>query len=188
MGFVISPRRDCHHHKFKNPVRRGLPLAFALLGLLLIGVTPAVALDSPTGLVILEIDGNIQITNAGKTAKFDRKMLDRFTRVTINTETPWTDGIVRFDGVLARDILAAVGAEGKSIRAFAINDYSVKIPYEDLLKHDVIFAMVLNGKTLTPRNKGYLWVIYPWSEKKYLQTEVYHARSIWQLNRITVEN
>lgn len=181
--------------RFINTDKRHLSNSFNtfiivfLLGLLFNFGSPNIvhALESPKGEVLLEIAGNIKITNTGKSASFDRQMLAKLKWVTIKTTTPWTDGVTRFEGVLMRDLLKLVGGTGKFVKAFAINDYMVKIPTEDFEKYDVILALKKNGKVMSVREKGPLWVIYPWDEHKQLRTEIFHARSIWQLKRLVVE-
>ena len=71
--------------------------------------------------------------------------------------------------------------------ADAVDDYQVKIPMEDIRDYDVIVAYAMNGKPLPPDNKGPLWVIYPYSEHSRLQKDLYFSRSVWQLNRLTVQ-
>ncbi|MBL4666572.1 MAG: molybdopterin-dependent oxidoreductase, partial [Sneathiella sp.] len=78
-------------------------------------------------------------------------------------------------------------ATGNTLKATAINDYSVDIPVEDIQKHDVIIAYKMNGKFMSIRDKGPLWVIYPWSDTPSLRSELYHSRSIWQLIEISIE-
>lgn len=147
----------------------------------------AKALEKMQGEPVLIIHGDIGATNDADTAQFDIDMLQKFTPVTIKTETPWTDGMVSFTGVLARDVMQAVKANGGTAKATAVNDYTISIPTADFQDHDVIFAYQRNGKMMSIRDKGPLWVIYPWSDKPELKTELYHSRSIWQLVRIKVE-
>ncbi len=45
----------------------------------------------------------------------------------------------------------------------------------------------MNGKPLPLDDKGPLWVIYPYSEHSGLQKDLYFSRSVWQLNRLTVQ-
>ncbi len=149
---------------------------------------PLAAFEQPTGRVILEIGGKITHSNDGDGgAVFDREMLEELGLTEIVTDTPWTKGLVRFEGVLVRDLLKAVGATGTSIRAIAINDYAVNIPLEDFEKYPVILALKMNEQYMRVREKGPLWVIYPWHDNPDLRTEVYHSRSIWQLKHIVVE-
>ncbi len=148
---------------------------------------PSQAADNlPTGRVILEVTGAIANTNDGEAMRFDREMLEALGTHEIVTETPWTNGMVTFTGVLASDVMRAVGATGSEVEAIAINDYSVRIPAADFDAHGVILALTKNGIPLTVRDRGPIWVIYPWSSKRELQNELYYSRSIWQLRAMTI--
>jgi hypothetical protein len=151
------------------------------------GPVAAGALDPPQGRVILEVRGKISNANGAGVALFDRQMLESLPQETVETVTPWTDGQTTFTGPLARDLLTLVGAAGKQVEAVALNDYAVVIPTSDFEDYRVILAMLMNGKPMGVRDKGPLWVIYPWSEHPELQTDVVHGRSIWQLKAINVE-
>ncbi len=150
-------------------------------------VGSASALDRPTGRVLLTVDGAIAVSNDGTGgARFDKAMLEALGVVAILTETPWTDGLSRFEGVPLAALMRVVGARGDRIRAMAINDYAVEIPLSDATAHDPIIALKLNGDYMSVREKGPLWIIYPWSDKPALRNETYYARGIWQLKRLTV--
>lgn len=144
------------------------------------------AQDEPTGRVILEVAGAIDHTNGDNIMRYDRPMLEALGLRDIVTETPWTDGPATFTGVLARDLLANVGATGTTIFAIALNDYGVEIPITDFETFDVILALRKDGEYLTVRDRGPLWVIYPWSDFTDLQNELYYSRSIWQLRTLDV--
>ncbi|MDI5933956.1 molybdopterin-dependent oxidoreductase [Halomonas kalidii] len=147
---------------------------------------PAVALDAPQGPVLLTVTGHIAHTNAGDEAHFDREMLLALPqRVTI-THTPWHDETVTFSGPLGRALLDAVGAQGEMLRVRALNDYAASVPVQDLMAHDVILAMFMNGEPLRVRDQGPLFVIYPFDEHPDLLSEGVMARSVWQVNRIDV--
>jgi hypothetical protein len=103
---------------------------------------------------------------------------------TVVTATPWTEGTIRFEGVLLRDVIDAVAPEATMIRAIAINDYVVEIPVEDARRWDVIVASRADGERMRVRDKGPLWVIYPWSTDPELDQARYHNRSIWQLRAL----
>ena len=147
----------------------------------------ATALDFPRGPVILTLSGMINRTNAAGNAVLDAAVLKSLPQITIITDTPWTEGQIRFEGPLLRDVLELVGAEGKSLKAIAINDYFVEIPATDAEMYDVILAMRLDDNDLNVRSKGPLWVIYPWKDNENLRSETYYSRSIWQLMRIDVQ-
>ena len=102
------------------------------------------------------------------------------------TRTPWFDRPVQFTGPLLADVLAAVKAQGRSIRASAINDYTITLPFADASAHQVIVARLLDGKPMAVRDKGPLFVIYPFDSDAALRTSVYYERSIWQLKSLDV--
>ncbi|WP_227711802.1 molybdopterin-dependent oxidoreductase [Sneathiella sp. P13V-1] len=136
---------------------------------------------------MLKVSGAISVTNsADKKAHFDLKMLEGFPKTTIKTETPWLDGETVFEGVLLREIVNFVKGNGTQIKAVALNDYAVDIPFEDFQKYDVIVAYKSNGKYMSIRDKGPLWIIYPWSQNEELKVETYHSRSIWQLSELEI--
>jgi hypothetical protein len=147
----------------------------------------ASALGSPKGTPILEIAGSIQEKNSGNLAVFDREMLESMGLQTIVTTTPWDSGPVRFEGVPLSKLMAAVKAQGKTARVLALNDYVTLIPVEDFAKHNVILALKRDGKYMPIRDKGPLFVIYPFDSDPALQSQVYYARSAWQVKRIEIE-
>lgn len=145
-------------------------------------------LERPQGRVILTLSGRIGRTNGDGTAEFDRSMLEALPTAVIETMTPWTNGTMKFEGPLARDVMKRVGATGSLVKATAINDYSVEIPLSDFEAYPVILAMKMNGEALRTRSRGPLWVIYPWSEHSRLRTEEIYVRSIWQVKEMVVKD
>ena len=132
----------------------------------------------PAGPVVLTV---------GRSAAFDMAALARMKQRTIRTATPWYDRPHEFTGPLLREVLSAAGvpagARG-SARFAALNDYKVEIPLEDAREHDVVVARLLDGQPMSAREKGPLFVIYPFDEKPGLRTAVYYSRCIWQLKSI----
>jgi len=165
---------------------RAIPLAMLAVAAAIVLPSAGIAQDAPEGRVILTVSGEITAANVDGTMQYDRAMLEAFGLHTVVTETPWTDGDVSFEGVLLRDLLADVGATGDTIAAIALNDYTVTIPALDAQEYDVILAMRQDGEQLTVRQRGPLWVIYPWSDVPGLQNEVYYSRAIWQLKTLEV--
>ena len=131
---------------------------------ILLAISPARAseLPAPTGPVVLTVDGAISTHNGDGVARFDLEMLKALGVHKLVTTTFWTDGKKVFEGVLMRDILNAVGAKGTLAIAYAIDDYSSAIPIADFADFDVIDAFSMNETALTRRDKGPLWIVYPW--------------------------
>lgn len=147
----------------------------------------AVALEPPEGDVLLTVTGAIGQMNAADAAEFDLALLEGLGTVVIETTTIWTEGMQTFEGVELVDLLSAVGAEGDNLRAIALNDYAVDIPISDAVEGGPIVAYLRNGEVMSVRDKGPLWVIYPFDSSPDYQTELVYARSIWQLDRIEVQ-
>ncbi|CDN90106.1 MULTISPECIES: putative pterin-binding protein [Hydrogenophaga] len=94
---------------------------------------------------------------------------------------------MKFTGPLLSDLLAAVKAKGTTIHATAINDYTIRIPVADAKAHGVIVARLLDDQPMAVRDKGPLFVVYPFDSKAELRTSTYYERSIWQLKRMSIE-
>lgn len=163
---------------------------FLLLGICIIcmlhsafGVALSSETSSPPLLVVIAKN-----SEGGEKAflRFDRKSLEAFPQRTIKTETPWTTGVTSFSGPLLRDVLQEVKTQGGTLKCTAVNDYSVTIPRQDSKLYDVIIAMKRNGENMSTREKGPLWIIYPWSENSSLWNETYFSRAIWQLRDIEI--
>ncbi len=151
------------------------------------GVSAAHCLPEPSGEVVLVIEGHIDCPNAGITARLDREMLHAIGSQTITTATIWTDGQQRFTGLPIARLLDAVDARGETLVARAINDYAMRVPVDELIRDGAFLAFERNGRPMTVRDKGPLWIIYPWDENPDLRTEAIYARSIWQLEHIRID-
>lgn len=147
----------------------------------------ALALDAPKERPILAVSGKIAVKNAGETARFDMKMIEALPQHTFTTSTPWFDKPVKFTGPLLADVLAAVKASGTSVSAVAINDYKITIPVTDTGKFKVIVARLIDDKPIPVREKGPLFVVYPFDSSAELRTSTYYERSIWQLKALDIQ-
>lgn len=145
------------------------------------------SLANPSGEVLLTITGNIEKTNEGDAALFDRDMLQALPERTLETSTVVTDGVKLFEGFLMRDLLDHVEAEGETVTASALNDYIIEIPMEDFRRFDVLVATHMGGKRLSPRDKGPLWIVYPRDAHGELQDIRYDYRWVWQLIELDVK-
>lgn len=153
-------------------------------------VVRAVALDgslpSPKGEIVLTVTGNIARTNEGDTAVFDRQMLRDLGEVSYTTSTIWTDEAIEFTGPTLHSLLDVLGVEEGAIETVALNDYFVTIPVDEIEESAPILAMQMDGRDMTVRMKGPLWVIYPFDSDPRYQNTLTQSRSIWQLKQINV--
>jgi hypothetical protein len=156
-----------------------LALAFSVcLG----GITVAHAQSDPVVLTITAPKAAPPLA-----ASFNMKFLKSLPQQTFVTQTPWYKDPVKFTGPLLRDVLAAARAKWDVINAVALDDYQAKIPFSDATDYDVILAHQMDGKTLTAKDKGPLFVVYPYDSKAELQAVRFYERSIWQLKALRVE-
>ena len=55
-----------------------------------------------------------------------------------------------------------VEATGRRVSVVALNDYASEIPVEDFSKYKVILALKRNGEYMPVRDKGPLFIVYPY--------------------------
>jgi hypothetical protein len=142
---------------------------------------------APKGQILLTVKGAIGVKNAPNAAALDAALLDALPQHSFTTATPWFKTPVQFSGPLLKDLLQALRAQGTTLKALALNDYKVDIPQEDAFKYDVILARRINGRVLGVRDKGPIFVIYPFESHPELKTLTYYGRCIWQLKELSVE-
>lgn len=153
----------------------------------LLTASGARALEPPGGAVVLTLTGQLRSTNDGAQAQFDMPMLERLPQASFTTRTPWYAQARQFTGPLLREVLRAAGAHGTLLRARALNDYRVDIPFEDAQRFDIVIARLLDGAPMPVRDRGPLFVIYPFDLVPELRNAVYYNRSAWQLRSIEVK-
>lgn len=160
---------------------------FALISMLILAA-PAVAgeLPRPKDAVLLTVTGKVSHRNGPEGASFDAAMLQALPSRTTVASTPWYPKKTSFEGPLGAALLDAVGANGITLRVTALNDYVVEIPVSDFRAWPVILATKIEGAPISVREKGPIFVIYPFDEKPELYNELYFGRSAWQVKTIEV--
>ena len=149
-------------------------------------LTSAGELPRPKEAVILTVIGKVANRNGPEGASFDAAMLQALPGRTTVTNTPWYPKKTSFEGPLGAALLDAVGATGTTLRVTALNDYAVEIPASDFRSWPVILATKIDGAPISVREKGPIFVIYPFDEKPELYNELYFGRSAWQVKTIEV--
>lgn len=165
--------------------RRLLGIAALLAAASTRGVT-AQAAANPEGKPILTITGKIKMPNHDGSVVFDRATLEGLGMTGFETSTPWYNMPVRFDGVLMARLLDAVGAYGDRLTAYALNDYQTDIPVDDVRRFGAILALKRDGQYMPVRDKGPLFIVYPYDSDPELKNQRYYTRSAWQVNRLNV--
>lgn len=154
------------------------------VGMLALAALPAPAWAAGPPVSILTVSG--QITVQGGNARFDRDMLESLGTEGFQTQTPWYDKPVRFDGVRMSRLMQAVGATGSTVTAIALNDYSTDIPIADFERFGVILALKRDGAYMPVRDKGPLFIVYPYDRSPELNSQLYYSRSAWQVAKLIV--
>lgn len=134
--------------------------------------------------VILTIDGKIA---GGVPLDFTSSQLEAIGAASVVTSTPWHDGAPAFEGVPVSALLAHVGATGDVAEVLALNNYRTTIPLADFSEYPVLLALQQDGEYMTVRNKGPLFIIYPFDDFDELRTDLYYSRSAWQVRSITIK-
>jgi len=149
-------------------------------------VADAASLPQPVEKPVLTVSGKISVANKDGVAQFDRPMLEALGMSGFETATPWYERPVRFDGVGMARLMQAVGAWGERLLPYALNDYSTELPVWDFARHDVILALKRDGQYMSVRDKGPLFIVYPFDSDPALRHQRYYSRSAWQLARLVV--
>ncbi|WP_425104830.1 hypothetical protein [Ancylobacter sp.] len=110
--------------------------------------------------------------------------IDALPQVTIETSTPWTEGVQRFTGPSLGALAALGGRPVREAKVMALNDYVAPIPAEDWKEHGAILTTRVDGKTMRVRDKGPFWVMYPIDSDPALRQQYYQSRMVWQVKSI----
>lgn len=92
-----------------------------------------------------------------------------------------------FSGVTLARLLRAAGADAPArLRAEALNRYGTELLPEDAAANGALLATRLDGTPMRVRDRGPLWLVFPWSQRPDLASPQVYERSIWQLRRIEI--
>lgn len=137
--------------------------------------------NTPTGPVILTVTGA-----DGAETLLDLAMIDGLEQTVTVVETPWYDGAQEFSGPRISELMAHLQISGSQLNVVAENDYTASMPWSDIVDYPVILATRHNGQTMSLRDKGPLFVIYPFDTYPELRNEVVFSRSVWQVKAVKV--
>ena len=163
--------------------------AFALFAVTsVVGSSSLRAQDAPpASKPILVISGKINPPDHSESVQFDRAGLEALGVIGFETNTPWYKDSVKFEGVSLDKLMQSVGAKGERVAVVALNDYSIEIPMEDFAKYGAILALKRDGEYMTVRDKGPLFIVYPYDQNPELKSQKFYSRSAWQVAKIIVK-
>ena len=125
---------------------------------------------------------NLRLSGAHGSILFDRAGLEEMPWQTVETGNPFVDHVATFRGPSAFGVASQIGHAGaRQVRLIAANDYFTEVELSELDRFDAILAMEMNGRPLTLRDYGPIWVMYPLDLYSELQDSVYNSRLVTQL-------
>ncbi|PTQ68342.1 molybdopterin-dependent oxidoreductase [Celeribacter persicus] len=133
-------------------------------------------------------DTILTVTKDGQDIALTMEEIKAMPVTRFDTATQWTEGgAITFTGVSLADFVAHFEVSEGIMGAIAINDYKVEIPVSDAVEGGPIIAYEMNGAAMSRRDKGPLWVVYPFDDNPEYQSETHYSRAIWQLDRVTFD-
>ncbi|MGL6003277.1 molybdopterin-binding oxidoreductase [Aeromonas sobria] len=162
---------------------------FGCIALLLsLVIMPTASAEALTGPVILKVSGNIKSTDEvdGKVL-FDLAKLQALPQHEVVTGNPWVDKPHRYRGPKLADLLASVGASGKTVILTALNSFQISIEWDKVAKYDPILAWQDDGVVMRVRDKGPIWFMLPLDRYPELKRSEYTDMMIWQLDSIDIQ-
>ena len=136
---------------------------------------------------IITITGKISPDIPNGAAKIGYDTLEKIGVKELTTRTFYSKKQYNFSGVLMRDLMAYVGATGKTLEITALDDYRINVPIADYEKYDVLLVFKLDGKNLSIRERGPARIIYPVEQHSELNDKKYASRYIWQIKGMKVK-
>jgi hypothetical protein len=178
---------------------RPTPLALAF-GAVLASATIAAA----QGPVLVTVTGAIENTNRGPmdperdklfeflgiefqaAHEWDHAALRALPQMAVEADFPMGGDRVTFIGPAFADLLEAVGAQGETVWAQALDGYAVEVPVTELTAREAILALEIDGEALGIGGKGPAMVAFPRAARADL-AEMNDDWWIWQVFHVRVE-
>ena len=69
----------------------------------------------------------------------------------------------------------------------ALNGYAASVPVADAQNLKVLLSIDRDGKPLRVREKGPVFITYPFTEMPELHDEMVYAKSVWMVKSIEIQ-
>lgn len=139
---------------------------------------------APPSLLHAEEATLLRVEGENEVKEFSRDNLEQLPQTSFKTTTIWTEGEISFSGPSLTDILATVDLDGQSVVAVALNDYKAVIPAKLIEDRFPILATRRDGEAFSRREKGPLWIVFPFDQSEDFQSELVFSSSVWQLTEL----
>ena len=143
--------------------------------------------SSTASQVVLTVEHEDKQTHLTVLSKFTLADLMLLPATKFTTSTIWTAENQTFTGVELSELIKHLEIKGNVLHAIALDEYYFDLPMTDALPGGPIVAYLNNGNRMTVREKGPLWIVYPYDENKKFQTEEIYARSVWSSWKIIAQ-
>jgi hypothetical protein len=143
------------------------------------------ALPEPGGPIILAVIGALGHRNDAAGAMFDDAMMAALPQVGFETATLWTTRM-HFLGPSLRSVLDAAQAQPGRVEAMALNDYRAPIDRTLIEADSPIIARRINGRPFGVRERGPLWIMFPFDDRPALRIEAIYAQCVWHLHTLRI--
>jgi hypothetical protein len=146
-------------------------------------------IPTPTGEVVLTVDGMISQTNTAGTLQFDMKILESIGLVQYNVDDPFAQKKILYTGVLLSQLLKVAGADSTAtiLTLTALDDYSTEMKISDTAKWPILIATQADGAYMPIDKNGPLISVFPFNDFPEIDHLTYDAQWIWSLAKITVK-
>ena len=159
-------------------IQKPTPLVLISTALLLLLLSSLSRAEQP----VLQVKGRISPVSLTLTD------LQAMPTTEVSTQTIWTDRKHRFSAVSVQTLLneLQVPDSAKTLTMVALNDYSIEVEIATLIQHNAFIAFAMDGETMRIRDKGPLWVLYPFSDQPEINIPPFQAHAIWQLKTLII--
>ncbi|WP_245880124.1 molybdopterin-binding protein [Zobellella taiwanensis] len=157
-----------------------------LLLLLMIILLPTTVAASP---VILTITGNIRHQGESlEQLEFTLEQLQALPQRELTTAHLWAREPHRYLGPDLALLMETLFGHARitTLHLEGLNGYSVAVDWPALAPHQPILAWQENGKTMSRRDKGPLWLLLPFERLSEPQLSDFRHYMVWQLHKIRV--
>lgn len=121
-----------------------------------------------------------------KAREFDIDALAALPQVTVRADFPKGGPEASFTGPLLADLLAASGAEGRSVTIQAMDGYAVEASFAELASKGAVIALARDGKPMGIGSLGPAQLVFPRADRADLAA-MPDDWWIWQIFHVRVE-
>ncbi len=166
-------------------LRTTITQASLLLALTALLLTPLVHSNTDDS-VVLVVSGKHGVETQQEPLEITFSQLKGLPSETITTSTPWTEGIVTWEGVRVSTLMAYLKTPSMRFKASALDGYEIMFEGVDIEKYPIIIAYKKDGEYMSVRKLGPLWIMFPFDDYKELSPAKFRNLAVWQLTSIEI--